>query len=400
MKQILAFLCVIFFSAALWAEQDGSPQEEQVPTTESAVSEHEDEGKDSSDEKLSSADELLRNSKLMHEVKNAIFFVRDLLDDKMPVRIDAGAEPQQHGSTIFGAAYYDFTPRMGCSFLAEYSSYAIMNSETSPLANQVMNQSSQAASVLTLPFIMYFGDPDISAKRPMLRFGLGAFYKFTWEKYTQGEFLAEGSILTEGTTARQSVWTEADLTMKYHRIGPAFEYALNVPIFKYLRIDYSGLVIPLYYTPINATTDIRGYYKSGTYTESDGKYEYTWNNIESYTIPSISLFSQSWSSPLIEQSFSIDLFRYLRVAAKVNYESVKFQVVQINDESTDTEEMNYTTHTIDFRVGGEILKPTKNRKKSSHLRAGVYYRMKWDFNVYKDEVSKSREDSILVCFGT
>lgn len=313
------------------------------------------------------------NQKVMNDLKNSINFVKDFLDDKKPIRIDFGAEPHQHGSTIFGVVQYDYTHRIGASFRLEYDNYSTTESNFNDFSKDVKSQSSKSLYVAPFPFIFYLGDDSMYAKSPALWIGLGAFYQYGIKNSYSGTFLS-----VENPTENDVLFNSIEMESHYQRIGPAIEYAIQFPFLKYFNAIFEGLVVPLYFSPLS--TDMTTSSRSLLGLKSDSQ----------------KLFSSSVSSPILSQSLAIDVVRYFRFAAKFDYE-----VLRLSYASTDNSKSeNSVSHEMVFRFGGEILKPAKNRKKTSHLRAGIYYGMHWSFNESTDVIADTRKDEIILCFGT
>ena len=70
------------------------------------------------------------------------------------------------------------------------------------------------------------------------------------------------------------------------------------------------------------------------------------------------------------------------------------------DSAGNESSADYTMHTITLRYGGELLKPSKTRRKSAHLWAGVYYEMSWTRVDTRGDSSNDYDSRWVFCFGT
>ncbi len=317
------------------------------------------------------------NEKLLNDMRNAVNFVKDFLDDKKPVRIDFGAEPHRHGSTIFGLVQYDFIPKIGSSLRLEYDNYSTSESEFSTGSNSIATSSTKSFYVAPFPFIWYIGDSSAAARTPALRLGVGAFYQYGVNHSYTGLFSSQ-----EEPAIDDVLFYSLDIETQYHRIGPALQYSFNLPFLKYFSLVYEGQVVPVYYSPVTVSSTVTERYLSESKDYSE------------------TLFSASWSSPILSQMIAVDVVRYFRFACEVNHESLKLKYILKNGEGTE-DSLDNISHTVDLRFGTEILKPAKSRKKASHLRAGIYYNMRWSFYENDGQFSNAtRKDDIVLCFGT
>ena len=140
-----------------------------------------------------------------------------------------------------------------------------------------------------------------------------------------------------------------------------------------------GFIVPAYIVSLRTEAE-------GTYHINDGSSYYSRNSVE----------YRSLSFPLARQTLALDFFRYVRIKANMTYQHLDLRTVSF--VSSDIE--NYSLHTITLRYGGEIIKPAKTRKKSSHLWAGLYYEMTWYKSYIQDVYNSEYNGKWLLCFGT
>ncbi len=315
---------------------------------------------------------------------NAIYFLRDLLDDKYPVRIDFGAEPHRHGSMVFASVDYDWSDGFAQRFRIEYDHYTTSTTTTSSLAKEEV----RSITVTPFPLVLFYGDSSIDAKSRFTQFQIGIYYRYSVLKGDTGAFFS----LENNTDTRSFFQLDSDVTsetisgfllngsiQKYHIIGPALGYSLNVPLHKYISATFEGFFVPAFIVSMQVDSDTTYYLNEGQTVYSDGSTEY-----------------RSLSFPLVQQTIAIDFFRYVRLKALMSYQHLDLRAIGSGDDDIES----YSLHTITLRYGGEILKPSKNtRKKSAHLWAGLYYEMSWNKSYIQDYYTSEYTGKWVLCFG-
>ena len=103
-----------------------------------------------------------------------------------------------------------------------------------------------------------------------------------------------------------------------------------------------------------------------------------------------------FSSPYLRYSLCLDFFRYIRIKSQITYQHI---TMSQSDAEVD-ENLNISTHKLVLRYGGELLHPSKTRKKSSHLWGGLYYEMTWDWVYSSIGTEKTSTGKWVLCFGT
>lgn len=295
-----------------------------------------------------------------------IAFVRDLLDDKYPFRVDFGAEPHRHGSMVFGAAYYDWTESIGSSFRGEYDHYTTSNNAVSSLENSEV----RTISLIPMPFVLYFGDENIYASSLFTQLGIGFYFQSARTTTSSGQFFAESEAGTGFATVEGS--TDAYL------LGPAFSVAFDIPLHKYISIFSEAFFVPAFFLTVDSSSVINFYL-----TDQTIPYDY-------------SVSTHMISTPFLRQTVCIDLVKYLRLKVQMSYMHTTMRSLSLDED----ESSKYDLHSITLRYGGELLRPTKNRKKFSHLRAGLYYEMNWDKYIFKDSATTNYTGKWVLCFRT
>ncbi|WP_407426436.1 hypothetical protein [Treponema sp.] len=297
----------------------------------------------------------------------AIFFFKDLLDDRYPFRIDFGAEPHRHGSMIFGAAYYDWSDTFSQSIRGEYDHYTTsVNSR-----DNLTSDETRSVTVITFPVVLSFGNESVYSRSLFNQINIGFYYKYNLLKANQNGFIYNND--TFGSCLMTSNGTQS-----YHLFGPAASYILNLPLHKYISLTCETFFVPAYFMTLSTDYNINYYTGSDTYTDS-------------YKID-----SNSFSYPFIKQTVALDFFRYIRIKAQLSYQHINLRTTL----SSDISNTRYSMHTLTLRYGGEILNPSKTRKKSSHLWGGLYYEMTWENQYYKELVDRDYTGKFVICFGT
>lgn len=306
---------------------------------------------------------------------NPITFVGDILNDKYPFRIDFGAEPHRHGSMAFASADYDWTESFSQRIRFEYDHYTTSTTSTRNLANQEV----RSFSITQFPLVFFFGDSNIRAKTRFSQINIGLYFSYSITRTNTGAFFnLEDDTELWGEYAGKSGFSVNDVEQAYRLIGPAFGYSINFPLHNYISATIEGFLVPAYLVTLS--------------TESQTSYYF-----ENDIVPSSnSVAFRSLSFPIARQTISFDFFRYLRIKGLISYQHLDLRAITVND--TDIE--NYSVHTINIRYGGEIITPSKTRKKSAHLWAGLYYEMTWNLNYLQNFSSTDYTGKWVLCFST
>ena len=331
-------------------------------------------------------------------------FLGDFITDKLPLTLDLGAEPGEHGSTIFGVLQYDWTPVRASRIRMEYQSLKTSADVTNRFSATFTNKSGETTETESLatdwltitktkqievdfyPYLRYFGDESRQAKTPFIYFGLGAFYLYNWYDINY-------SVWTE-TETKKGIGN-MDVNGDYHQFGPIAIASIKVPFLKYF-----GLTLETTFSPINRvinSSDVRYTTYSIENTKTNGSESSTGKK----TTTSSSTDNSQWCSPLIKIDLAIDVFTYFRLRTRFNYSRVYLGgLKEVNFISFATDESR--EETFQWRYGLEIVFPSSNRtrKKNSHLWAGVYYEHQWDSTTTDGTNNTTHTGKWIFCFGT
>ena len=294
------------------------------------------------------------------QIFNPIIFLKDILDDKYPLRIDFGAEPHRHGSMVFGSVWYDWTNVFSSSLRGEYDHYMTFeNSGENVNTNEVIS-----FSFIPFPVVLFFGNPDVSARSIFMEVDIGFYIQNSHSNTNSGsyqEYAEKGFNLSE-------------TNINYTMIGPAFNISMNIPIIKYISVTSTLFFVPAYVLSYNSNSEIR-------YADSSSN---------------SSISGLDLSSPYLSQSLCFDFFRYIRVKAQITYQHINMRqaVSEVRDD------VRFSSHTLTLRYGGELLHPSKTRKKSAHLWGGLYYEMSWNKTYSGAASSNDYTGKWVLCFGT
>ena len=169
-------------------------------------------------------------------VRDTVLFVKDLLEDKKPLRLDFGAEPNSHGSKLFVGVQYDWNDLLGSRLRFEYDNSATMSSS----GDDVVNEDMRTYSIFAYPFVLYFGDAERKARTAFFRVDFGAYYSYQRANSAAGSFFTQE---TDGETV--SGYLIQRQQHDYQLLGSAFAYSLHVPLLKYLAASFEGYLYPL-----------------------------------------------------------------------------------------------------------------------------------------------------------
>lgn len=374
---ILFFALPVIFAQNLSGESD-SPQENEI-SEDSAKSSDSSETDKSSDSKSTPKEPKLDfqdwNIKAFSKVLFAtpILFFKNILDDKYPIRVDFGAEPHRHGSMVFGAIDYDWSSTFSQRIRLEYDHYT--TSEKTP--NALSAEEVRAISITTYPLVFFFGDSNISAQSRFSQLDIGLYYSYSKTNTTTSGFFNFPEDEEWGDFSGLRGFLTNDESQKYHLVGPAFGHSVNFPLFRnYISATVEGFFVPAFFIKLDTASNANYYLEDGV-VPSDSSLSY-----------------RSLSFPLVQQTVSLDLFRYLRLKAQATYQHLDLRAIK------DIEGIqNYSLHTFTLRYGGEILNPAKTRKKSAHLWAGLYYEMTWNKINFSDYSLKSHDGKWVLCFA-
>ena len=291
---------------------------------------------------------------------NAVVFLKDVLDDKYPFRIDFGAEPHRHGSMIFGSIWYDWNNMFSSSIRGEYDHYMTFENA----GDEVKTNEVQSISFIPFPVVLFFGNPDISARSIFTEIDIGFYFKNSHSSTNEGsysDFSTKGFQLTETDT-------------NYNMLGPAFNISLEIPLMKYISVKSEFFFVPFYVLSTKSKTKMH----------------------DSTRLESNSVEGVAFSSPYLKQSLCIDFFRYIRIKSQITYQHIDMRQSVVETAS----DAKYSSHKLILRYGGELQHPSKTRKKSAHLWAGLYYEMTWEKNYSSAESTSDYSGKWLLCFGT
>ncbi len=322
-------------------------------------------------------------------------FVGDFITDKLPLTLDLGAEPGEHGSTIFGVLQYDWSPVRASRIRIEYQSLktsfdasdrfsttsTASSEDESPISDWINITKSKQIEVDFYPYLRYFGDADRRAKTPFIYFGLGAFYLFNWYDLSYSGMLQ--------TDIQKGIF-KIDIDGHYHQFGPMAIGSIKVPFLKYF-----GLSLETTFSPINRVISASDNFSTGYILNTETK-SITTNS------QSNSTDDARWCSPLLKVDLAIDVFTYFRLRTRFDFSRIYVgSLKEVNIIGTFNTDEN-RTETYKWRYGAEIVFPSSNRtrKKNSHLWAGVYYEHQWDSVTTNGNTNTTHSGKWIFCFGT
>lgn len=301
------------------------------------------------------------------EPNRAVQFVQDLLEDAYPFTIDFGAEPGQHGSTVFVRAQYNWNDRFASNVTFSYGSQNLVVDDFDAATKGILQSSNKLYGVQLYPLVMYVGDTRASAPTPLVELKVGVMYNHLTQKTMTGLFDTTGALLGEANAGK---YFSIGSTFAANIVGPQCGYSVQFPIFRYLTLGYEGTISPIYFLYYHGTVSYASLQTDPIYNES---LDYT---------------GQSWSLPSVSQTLYADICRYVRV-------KTRFEYTRLSREATE-EDQTSTQHSLSLRYGFELVKPSKTtRKKASHLWAGIYYQHEWN----KADGDFTRTDGWVLCFG-
>ena len=237
MKRTLFFLGTLIFllNLPVWS-QETEPETVAPQSAEAADdSDADSQPKRPKREKIKALyDEYWEKSDEVHENQriSGFQFVGDFITDKLPLTLDLGAEPGEHGSTIFGVLQYDWTPIRASRVLVEYQSLKTSTDATDQFSvedndEQIENNDwvsiskSKQIEIDFYPYMRYFGDESRFAKTPFIYFGLGAFYLYNWYNITYSGWVE---------TSSKRILSNIGLDGYYHQFGPIAIGAIKMPL--------------------------------------------------------------------------------------------------------------------------------------------------------------------------
>lgn len=406
LRKILA-LSFIFLTKTLFLSAQGyipdpdSPHLQDIPTPEDSEEEKEQENTEethSRREKIKTLyNEYVQKSDEVSEKQpiTGSQFVGDFITDKLPLKLDLGAEPGEHGSSVFGILQYDWNKKNASRIRLEYNSEKSTEDTTNQLSTENSGsyydksdwlniKKSRQIELDVYPYLHYFGDESIEATSPFIYFGVGAFYLFNW--YSQ-KYAAWFEIENERTMLK------IDTDGHYHQFGPIAIGSIKVPFF-----NIFGLSIEATFSPINRLENISDSKIASYALEED--WQYTMNTDNS-----------QWCSPLLKIDIAIDVFTYFRLRTRFDYVRIYLgNVTGEEGESVSISDVNFLTFNTDnnrqetfkWRFGAEIVFPSSNRtrKKDAHLWAGLYYEHQWDVVTTDSDSNTNHSGKWILCLGT
>ena len=323
--------------------------------------------------------------------------VADFITDKLPLTLDFGAEPGEHGSAVFGILQYDWNEKRASRLGIEYSSAKTSQDSTNQYSSDELSKTAKVYDWMSFsksrqieidfyPYIRYFGDDSNEAYSPFIYFGLGAFYSYSW--YTRNY---SGWIETD--TAK--VMLKSDIDGHNHQFGPVAIASIKFPFLSIFGLQFQVAVSPINRIVSSADTTLSShslYLKDSDWVSED-------------TSTSSLVESSQWCSPLMQLDLSIDAFKYFRFRTRFYYNRIYVDLESlsgINASTLTLDDDENKQETYIWRFGGEIVFPSSNRtrKKDSHLWAGFYYEHTWDVTTTGGNSTTSHSGKWILCFGT
>ncbi len=323
--------------------------------------------------------------------------VADFIMDKLPLTLDFGAEPGEHGSAVFAILQYDWNQRRASRIHLEYKSEKTSQDTTNQyttedFSSQYTNYDwtnftqTRQIEVDLYPFLRYFGDDSNDAYSPFIYFGIGAFYLYNWYTTDYSGWFENSS---------KKIMTRIDADGNYHQFGPMAIGSIKFPF-----LTIFGFNFEVTFSPINRIVSYADTYISIHSIENSGSN----TSVESLS-SSVPSENSQWCSPLIKLDLSVDVFKYFRLRTKYDYNRVYVDLgslkdVNLSSLSVESDENRQESHI--WRIGAEIVFPSseRTRKKDSHLWAGLYYEQKWDISTYEGDSKTNHTGKWILCFGT
>ena len=319
-------------------------------------------------------------------------FVGDFITDKLPLTLDLGAEPGEHGSTIFGILQYDWSERIASRLRVEYQSLKVATDATNQFMADDESVTVQNADWLSItksrqiefdlyPYLRYFGNEERKAKSPFFYFGFGVFYLYNWYNVNYSGWIE---------TDTQKLLAKIDADGRYHQFGPMAIGSIKMPFFRYF-----GLTTEMTFSPINRVISLSNT-KSAVYLFSMD------TNTATNDTNTMSSEDGQWCSPLLKLDVAVDIFTYFRIRMRFDYSRIYLGgLKEVNLLGTFVTDEN-RQETFKWRYGMEIVFPSSNRtrKKDSHLWAGLYYEHQWDTTTLDGNSDTSHAGRWIFCFGT
>ncbi len=312
--------------------------------------------------------------------------VADFITDKLPLTLDLGAEPGEHGSTVFGVFQYDWNEKRASRLRLEYSSTKDSQEPSSMFDTDSMESEVDNYEWISItkqksieadfyPFLRYFGDDSNDAETPFFYFGIGAFYSYTWYDRTISYWLNKDS---------KSLMVKYDSDGHYHDFGPIAIASIKVPF-----LSYFGLHLETTISPINRLI-----------STADSKISYYRASAVPIHLTEVT-DTQNWCSPTLKIDAAIDCMTYFRVRTKFGYSRIYVGGLSDVDYGTYSSDSN-RQELFMLRYGAEIVFPSSNRtrKKDSHLWAGLYYEHNWEKITTNLNSTTSHTGKWIFCFGT
>lgn len=371
MQKRAVFLLTFFLLAPqiFWPQQNSSGQEiPQEPSESQAVSQDQEspgdgESKESLFQKAKGLVKEFNEEKEAEQEEgpvNAVQFLGDFLTDRLPLTLDLGAEPGEDGSLVFGSLQYDWKDHFASRVRLEYKSAML----TTDMANGYEKSRSKNYAITIYPALWYFGDTSADSQEALWALGIGAYYAFCDAK-------------NFSCYARDGGLAYVDIGMKYHVLSPVLLASVKKPLGRFFGVGAQLIVRPVYGIFLNMDV-------ASNLAESPFSY-----------------YTNSYSSPSFSQSVWLDALKYIRIKGSLEFSRIELESVRYG--SHDKRFFLYDTdnNELSLRGGVEIVLPStnKNRKKDSHLWAGVYYQHTWSVQEALGQSSSSDKGKWVVCFG-
>ena len=301
------------------------------------------------------------------DVGHFVTVMGNFLMDKHPLTIDFGAEPKEHGSSIFGNLQYNWNKKYASALKVTYLSEN-ETEDSGSLKNNVTHIVRQKKSIKIQfdPFIRYFGDSSATARTPLFVLRLGV--------QTQ---LFNGDV--DGIRFSMDRFDTYTMNQKMVILAPYIGFGFFLPFLKYFEFFSQTNIAPVF-------------------GEMERKvYDQFWVSIEDPEDPKLAGRSDSRtlhtiSTPIIQQNFALTLFRYIRIASQLNFQRLEYSLPGTADDT-------YEQFQTSLKYGLEIVLPSRTaRRGDNHLWAGLYYQHTWNYST--DSNNFTHDGKVVLSFGS
>lgn len=366
MRRKLPVFILILFALVLLpcaAQESGETGESDVPGTTDETGKEQGQKKQSLVQIASSVFNPLPEDEDESTMGRFVNVMGNFLMDKYPLTIDFGSEPQEHGSTIFGKLRYNWNEKYASALEVKYQS----RTETEDSGNITLGRIHITKKVQSIkfqldPLIRYFGDSSATAQTPLLVCWLGIMAQFH-------RMDSDGMRFT---------MKRYDTSIENHKVamtGPYLGVGVFLPFLKYFEFHAETRVAPVF-----AEMETCSY--EDTTTKADNPV--TRSVIDSYDF-------RCFSTPVVQQIFSLTLFRYVRLSTQANFQRATYRMYDSDDTYDDLQ--------TDLRYGGEIALPSRTaRRGDNHLWAGLYYQHTWKYKTNTEDWTHTGR--LVLAFGT